>query len=135
MAEWFVKKDESESELEEDCIGPLRPAELLELVRSGRVTESTQVRKDDSAWFPAEQVGGLFEAAIRPTIYYFCPHCEVRITKPPTMCPKCLKEIRKAREEIIENAIARPEEESVRSQARSVQKWLAKKVRKKEEDS
>ena len=133
MAEWFVKT--SDSETDEDVLGPLRPSELLELVRVGQVTQETLIRKDDSAWFVAEQVGGLFEAAIRPTVYYFCPQCDTRVSEPPVTCPKCLRDIRKAREEIVENTISRPEEETLGRQAgRSVQNWLRKKVRKKDED-
>ena len=46
-------------------IGPLSPPELLEKVRVGDVTPTTMVRKNDSKWFRADQVGGLFEAAFR----------------------------------------------------------------------
>ena len=46
-------------------IGPIPPSELLELIRSGDVTATTMVRKNDSRWFRADSVGGLFEAAFR----------------------------------------------------------------------
>ncbi len=46
-------------------IGPMSPSELLELIRSGDVTATTMVRKNDSRWFRADSVGGLFEAAFR----------------------------------------------------------------------
>jgi hypothetical protein len=46
-------------------IGPISPSELLELIRSGDVTATTMVRKNDSRWFRADSVGGLFEAAFR----------------------------------------------------------------------
>ncbi len=45
--------------------GPMSPQELLELVRDGQVTPTTPVRKNDSKWFRADTVGGLFEAAFR----------------------------------------------------------------------
>ena len=34
-------------------------------VREGIIKEGSWVRKDDSPWFPAEEVNGLFEAAFR----------------------------------------------------------------------
>ena len=46
-------------------VGPLSPQELLELIRVGDVTATTMVRKNDSKWFRADSVGGLFEAAFR----------------------------------------------------------------------
>ena len=45
--------------------GPISNADLLAKVREGKITEGSWVRKDDSAWFPAEDVSGLFEAAFR----------------------------------------------------------------------
>ncbi|NNE01293.1 MAG: DUF4339 domain-containing protein [Pirellulaceae bacterium] len=132
MAEWFVKVSESESD--EGVIGPLRPSELLAMVRKGDVVPESKIRKDNSAWFEAVEVGGLFEAAIRPTISYFCPHCDSPIPEPPVVCAKCLKDVRKAREEIKENAISNRDDDSLRTQAgRSVQSWLKKKVQKKDQ--
>ncbi len=46
-------------------VGPISPSELLEMIRSGDVTATTMVRKNDSRWFRADSVGGLFEAAFR----------------------------------------------------------------------
>jgi hypothetical protein len=46
-------------------IGPLTPAELLHKVRKGEVSHQTPIRKNDSKWFPAVEVNGLFEAAFR----------------------------------------------------------------------
>ena len=131
MAEWFVKI--AETETDEEVLGPLRPSDLLKMVRAGEVVRETEIRKDDSAWFPAGKVGGLFEAAIRPTITYFCPQCDTQVTEPPVTCPKCLRDIRKAREEIVENTIGSTDEQSYSTQAgRSVQNWLNKKVRRKD---
>lgn len=45
--------------------GPISGADLLEKVREGTIKEGSWVRKDDSAWFPAEDVNGLFEEAFR----------------------------------------------------------------------
>jgi hypothetical protein len=54
--QWFCK-------LKEGVRGPLTAAELKEKVRDGEVSGITLVRKDDSKWFPAKEVVGLFEAA------------------------------------------------------------------------
>jgi hypothetical protein len=45
--------------------GPISNVELLARVRNGDIVESSWVRKDDSRWFPAEEVNGLFEAAFQ----------------------------------------------------------------------
>ncbi len=45
--------------------GPISGADLLARVREGIIKEGSWVRKDDSPWFPAEEVNGLFEAAFR----------------------------------------------------------------------
>ncbi len=71
MTDWYVQHPDPE--LEEQFIGPLRPSELLKMVREGEVGPEHLLRKDDSAWFEAREVGGLFEAAMRPTICLFCP--------------------------------------------------------------
>ena len=46
-------------------VGPLTAEELLKKVRKGEFSAETLVRKDDSKWFPANQVNGLFEAAYK----------------------------------------------------------------------
>ncbi len=133
MTSWYVQTPNPD--FEEDFIGPLRPSELLKLVRDGQVGPDHLVRKDDSAWFEAREVGGLFEAAMRPTIDLFCPRCSAQVAEVPTVCPKCGVEIIKAREEITENTILKPGDRSMSTQAgRSVQKWLQKKVRKKDKE-
>ena len=130
VTDWFIKNDDDTGD-----IGPLRPRELLSKVRAGEVTRETQLRKDDSAWFPAGNVGGLFEAAMRPTIEYFCPQCEAAVSEPPCICPKCGRDIRKAITKITENVIRNPEEESISEQAgRSVKNWLRKKRIKRQAD-
>lgn len=133
MTNWYVQQPNPE--FEEEFIGPLRPSELLKMVRNGEVGPEHLLRKDDSAWFEAREVGGLFEAAMRPTIRYFCPECNTPLQEIPVTCPKCGTEVVKAREEITENTIISPHDQAIASQAgRSVQKWLQKKVRKKDKD-
>jgi hypothetical protein len=132
VSDWFIKTEPSESEA--GAIGPLKPNELLDLVRSGEVVPTTQIRKGDSAWFAASSVGGLFEAAIRPSITYYCPKCNIKIPKPPTTCTKCLTNLQKAREEIIENSIHSRSNDVASSAGRSMQKWLKKKVRTKDQE-
>ena len=46
-------------------VGPLTAAELLSKVRKGEIGDNTPIRKNDSNWFPAVEVNGLFEAAFR----------------------------------------------------------------------
>ena len=115
-------------------IGPLRPAELLKLVRSGEVTPETKIRKDNSGWFNASAVGGLFEAARRPTIEYFCPVCNALIPEPPCGCPSCGREILKARARITEHGSPGEEDNSPGAPSgRSVQRWLQR-IKKKKND-
>ena len=57
MTKWFVQQDESQED-----IGPLKPSELLEMVRSGKVTSDSMLRKDDSNWF----VAGEWVASSKP---------------------------------------------------------------------
>lgn len=113
MDQWFIQQDEGYEDL-----GPLGPSELLELVRNGEVIADTLLRKDDdSAWFVAKDVGGLFEAAMRPTIEYFCPQCEAEVSEPPVICHKCGRKIQEGITKITENAILDPAEQSLREQA------------------
>jgi hypothetical protein len=123
VTKWFVQRADSTEDL-----GPYRPSELLDLVRRGEVTSETRVRKDDSAWFAAGEVGGLFEAAMRPTIRYFCPQCSHEVSEPPVRCPKCDREIRRARTEITENSIVNPGDRGIADSAgASVKNWLLRK--------
>jgi hypothetical protein len=118
-------------------VGPLRPAELLNLVRRGEVKPETLLRKDDSAWFPASDVGGLFEAAVRQEVQYFCPSCKQKISRPPLTCPKCLRDIRfgEAREvkpESMSNVAIANKKQEPDDRHSSVQSWLKKKVSRKQ---
>lgn len=128
MAEWFVQRAD-------EVVGPLRPAELLNLVRSGSVKPETKIRKDDSAWFDAGQVGGLFEAAMRPTIENHCPACNALIDHVPCECPGCGQHVVHARTRIIENSISNANEAPAKpTSGRSVQSWLNR-IRKKKGDA
>lgn len=101
MTQWFIQADEGHRDL-----GPYPPDELLQMVRSGEVTRNTRIRRDDeSVWFMASEVGGLFEAAMRPTIQYFCPVCETEVSDPPKVCHHCGHKIRRAVTKITENTI------------------------------
>lgn len=118
-------------------VGPLRPSELLSLVRKGDIKPETRLRKDDSAWFPAGDVGGLFEAAVRQELQYFCPACNRQITKPPVTCPNCLRDLGPREARVVQpekmNDIPhsvesdQPKEEQI-----SAQSWFQKKVAKKQ---
>ncbi|MCC9603171.1 DUF4339 domain-containing protein [Stieleria sp. JC731] len=137
MALWFLQRMEGNVKSE---VGPLQPKELLQLVRKGEVKPETLLRKDDSAWFPAKEVGGLFQAAYRPEINYYCPSCGKQVTQPPVTCPSCLRDIgiRDARE--VKQAVSGvaapagtvPAEPASNEAARSVQNWLKKKVARKQ---
>ena len=123
VTSWYIHSGEDFEDL-----GPYHPSELLQKVRAGEVTPETKLRKGDSAWFVAGEVGGLFEAAMRPTIEYFCPQCETAVSTPPVVCPTCGREIHQAVTKITENSIVDPADDSLSNQAgRSVQHWLRKK--------
>lgn len=98
MPQWFYREGE-------DAVGPFTSSDLLELVRHQTVTGTTMVRKGESAWFPASDVGGLFAAAARPTVEYSCPECGSEVDKPPTYCRRCRRRLDYARPRVIENRI------------------------------
>ena len=129
MAEWFIEQPEVAEE-----IGPLHPSELLEKVRSGEVRPETRVRKDDSAWFEASAVGGLFEAAMRPTIEYFCPNCRSPIEEPPCLCATCNNKVRQGFTRITENTIQGSQNGSSPTPGHSVQNWLKRKLNRRSDD-
>ena len=79
MTVWFVQQVNGEVQTE---IGPLQPKELLELVRKGSIRPETKLRKGDSAWFPASDVGGLFEAASRRPLNFSVPVAVSRFRAP-----------------------------------------------------
>jgi hypothetical protein len=83
--EWFYRtRDDQE-------VGPLRPSELLELVRRGSVSENTLLKKSGSAWFAAKNVGGLFAAAtaVKPKTRMCCPNCGYELKAVPVPCRNC----------------------------------------------
>lgn len=127
MAVWYVQQTDSD-------LGPLKPAELLDLVRRGTVIAETLLKKDDSAWFPASDVGGLFEAARRPTIEHYCPDCGGRVGQPPTHCPRCIKDLMKTRTKIFEHSLGgqNVDEKPPASQGPgdSAKRWLHRRLRK-----
>jgi hypothetical protein len=122
VADWFIKQDD-----EQEDLGPLRPPELLKMVREGQVTRQSMIRKGDSAFFEAGNVGGLFEAAMRPTIEHFCPGCEHAVPEPPTVCAFCGRELYQAITKITENTIALPTDSLQSKAGHSVRNWLKKK--------
>ena len=89
MAEWHC-------EIMGNVIGPLTPAELLEKVRTGEITFDTKIRKDDSQWVAASEVGDLFERAVAVKKKQVCPYCRVEIGTPPIECPGCDRYITRA---------------------------------------
>lgn len=98
MSEWYYLENEQ-------AIGPFSPQELLDLVRQQIVVTTTMVRKDQSAWFPAFEVGGLFDAAVKPTVTYHCPECGTKVLKPPTYCRKCRRALDYARPIFTEHEV------------------------------
>ncbi len=58
-------------DLRGNMVGPIGARELLEMVRAGDVTATTLVRKNDSRWFRADEVTGLFEAAFGDQTDFF----------------------------------------------------------------
>ncbi len=126
MSQWFVQEED-----DAEPLGPFTPSELLALVRRGTVTRETKLRKDDSPWFLAVDVGGLFEAAVRPTIILHCPGCNSVIPEPPCMCPQCGRQVETARREKVENRIQSPAEYARQNGiGASMQSWLSKVKRK-----
>lgn len=131
MTQWFLQRSESGVQTE---VGPLRPHEVLAMVRRGEIEPQTLLRKDDSAWFAAKEVGGLFEAAVRQETQYFCPSCNRRISKPPITCPNCLRDLGRGEARVVQPqkmaaTIGEPANAPNNDEShQSVQNWLLKKV-------
>ena len=119
MPQWFYQSDN-------EVLGPLKASELVRLVREQSIVPETLVRKDSSAWFPASEVGGLFDAAAQPTVEYFCPDCGSLVGKPPTFCRKCRRVLEYARPKVTANEIEGYErsEASTPSAADTWKQWL-----------
>jgi len=119
MHQWYIQTNPDEE------VGPLRPGDLLQAVRSGKVTPETKVRKGDSAWFYAAEVGGLFEAAVKPTIEYLCPRCQHKVVAGPSRCSLCGHDVEHPLEREIPNKIV--SHTSRTTSDRSMLKWLKRK--------
>jgi hypothetical protein len=76
-----------------DVVGPLSSSEFLSRVRAGQIKEETLVRKDDSQWVLAGQVGGLFDAARKAESHRICPYCGRTVEQPPTTCAGCNRKL------------------------------------------
>lgn len=119
MVQWFYQDGD-------EAIGPFTSADLLGLVRDQTITATTLIRKGESAWFPASDVGGLFAAAARPTVEYSCPECGMKVDKPPTYCRRCRRRLDYARPRVIENRIEgyeKPETDQA-SMSGSIKQWV-----------
>jgi hypothetical protein len=90
MPDWYYRDDQDRT------VGPLRPGELLSMIRSGELSEDTLIRKDDSQWVRSIEINGLWAAAAAPETEFYCPVCGIEISKPPVRCPKCAKFVDKA---------------------------------------
>ena len=87
MATWYYRASGKE-------IGPLKSSEIVAHVRQGKVTPDTLVRKNDSQWVSAREVGGLLEAAdAAKRSEHVCPFCGEPIPRPPARCPSCLRDV------------------------------------------
>ena len=87
--QWFFQQGEFE-------VGPLRPIELLDYIRKGTVRLKTRVRKGNSSWTLARDVGGLFDAARKPSTVYSCAVCDNEVDKPPCYCKTCERHLERA---------------------------------------
>ena len=87
MATWYYRTSGKE-------IGPLRSSEIVAHVRQGKVTPDTLVRKNDSQWVSAREVSGLLEAAdTAKQTEHVCPFCGEPISRPPTRCLSCMRDV------------------------------------------
>lgn len=115
MSQWFYRDGERE-------VGPLNSSELLNLVREQTIGAATLVRKGESAWFPAGSVGGLFDAAVKPTVSYVCPECGSQVGKPPCYCRRCRRALDYARPVFTEHEIEGYEKD-VKEKATLADSW------------
>ena len=86
MAEWFYNKNGKD-------VGPLSNREFLEKVKSGAISESTLVRKDNAKWVKAVTVGGLFDAVDRGKSKLVCPYCGGAMATTTGTCNQCYREV------------------------------------------
>jgi len=127
MTKWFVQSGEEER-------GPYTPSQVLDMVRKGQILQTTKLRKDNSAWFVAAEIGGLFEAAVKPTIRFRCPVCGAEVKQPPCSCPQCGRDLDMARREVIQNRIeaAAPADKPATAPGASMQGWLSRITRRRD---
>lgn len=122
MAQWFLQGPPEQ--------GPLSPQQVLTLVRSGEITRQTKLRKDDSAWFAAGDIGGLFESALKPTIRYRCPSCKAEVRSDVHHCSRCGSLFDLALRDVTEHSVrahtAAADRENGGSRSSSMQNWLNK---------
>ncbi len=119
MSQWYVRNGDLD-------IGPLTGSELLGLIRQGAVKRDTPVRKNDSAWFAASDVGGLFDAASQDTYEYFCQECGTKVEKPPSVCPYCEIPITRAVAKRIQHKIDGHKPAAKPKRTASMNRWLQK---------
>lgn len=121
MTQWFIQQMDVE-------IGPMTAAELLQHVRRGSVTEQTLVRKDNSAWFAAVEVGGLFDAASNRMQEHHCPDCDGIVSRPPCVCPRCGVHLAFAPTRFVEQVqnASHAAQAAARARRASMQRWLQK---------
>lgn len=137
MAEWYIEQLG-------ETIGPITGKQLLERVRKGDIVANTPLRKDDSQWVPARDVGGLFEAAGgNQSRQVSCPYCGAPIDLPPTRCSKCRRQVDQAYEVVFREGpdgesppadTTESEQQQPKEQVRKEKKrsWLSK-IRKHQE--
>jgi len=87
MSEWFYQSKKNEP------VGPLTSKELLDKVRNGEISSITLVRKDDSQWVAADEVGELFSKAFDALKEHHCPFCGKICMLPPTTCTHCHRQV------------------------------------------
>lgn len=86
MTEWFYNKNGKD-------VGPLSNRAFLEKVKSGAISESTLVRKDNAKWVKAATVGGLFDAVDRGESKLVCPYCGGVMAATTGTCNQCYREV------------------------------------------
>lgn len=96
--QWFVRG-------EAEDLGPYRPREILQLIWDGVIREETMLRKGNSCWTAAGNVGGLFEAAARPTVKWTCPRCGRDVRQPPVYCRRCDLFLERANKSVTEHTV------------------------------
>lgn len=116
MADWFYRNPSGEEK------GPVGGAELLNLIRRGEVQGNTELRKDKSPWVYAYEVNGLWQAVGRPTVEFKCPFCSSPISKPPTRCAECRKDVARAVGHLVTHQKPKDQESTWRGDPNSSEK-------------